>query len=78
MDQQQLPLNISMFVQQMSNLMDAMSSVLRMYGLSLNLEKVDIEPADCDNCIDFVYRLRCDSEAVCSLLKAELEKMMQK
>jgi hypothetical protein len=28
-----------------------------------------VEPSDCENCIDFVYRLRCASEAICEALK---------
>jgi len=55
--------------------MDSMTAILKMYGIELNMEKIDVEPSDCESCIDFVYRLSCASEAVCDeLKKAIIEK----
>jgi len=68
-------LDIETFISTQKQVMDSMTAILKMYGIELNIEKIDVEPSDCESCIDFIYRLRCVSEAVCDeLKKAIIEK----
>jgi hypothetical protein len=63
--------DIETFISTQKQVMESMTAILKMYGLELNMEKIDVEPSDCENCIDFVYRLRCASEAICEALKEQ-------
>jgi len=62
-------MDMETFIATQKQIMDTMSSMLKMYGIELNMEKIDVDPEDCESCIDFVYRLRCTSNAVCDELK---------
>jgi len=75
--QQQVPIpfDLNQFIAMQQQTMQIMSSILAQYGLSLELDRIDIEPSDCkDNCIDFVYRLKCENNVICFYLKEGIKK----
>jgi hypothetical protein len=78
--QQQVPIpfDLSKFIAIQQKTMKIMSSILASYGLSLDLDRIDIEPSDCpEECIDFVYRLRCSNKVICLYLKEGIRKQFQ-
>jgi len=74
--QQQVPIpfDLNQFIMMQQQTMQIMSSILAQYGLSLELDRIDIETSDCDECIDFVYRLRCSNKVICFYLKEGIKK----
>jgi hypothetical protein len=76
-DQSQVPMpfDLTQFIAMQQQTMQIMSSILAQYGLTLDLDRIDIEPLDCkDKCIDFVYRLKCENEVICFYLKEGIRK----
>ena len=79
MSQPSIPIDISVLLQSQQQVFELLNSLLQQYGLSLELDRVDVEPEDCEgNCIDFVWRLRCREATVCYLLKEAIVKQFSR
>jgi len=54
-------------------MMDQFSALMSTLGIKLDLERIDISPTDCpDTCIDYVWRIKCESKEVCDKIKEKL------
>jgi hypothetical protein len=70
-----VPFDLSQFIMIQQQAMQVMSAILAQYGLTLDLDRIDIEPSDCpEECIDFVYRLKCENKVICFYLKEGIKK----
>ncbi len=67
--------DITTYINSMKLAMDQMSSILKAYGVELNLHHIKINEED--NTIDFVYRLSCSDEILCKMLIDELKKQSE-
>jgi len=65
-------MDINTLIQSWQMVADQMSALLSMYGLKLELERVEIN--EDEKTISFVYTLRCQSEAVCERIIEEFRR----
>jgi len=56
---------------------ETLTSVLKMYGISMTFEKIILYPEDDPNAIDLVYRIKCENEYLCEILKDEFKKRLE-
>ncbi|MEM1542731.1 MAG: hypothetical protein QXV82_08910 [Ignisphaera sp.] len=56
---------------------EALTAALKMYGISMTFEKIILYPEDEPSSIDLVYRVRCENEYVCEMLKKEFRRRLQ-
>jgi len=59
-------------IQMQQALMEQFNLVMASLGVELRLEKIDIEPADDKNAIDFIWRLRCKYPEILEEIKRKL------
>ena len=79
MGQAPVPIDLSMLLQSQQQVFEMLNTVLQQYGLTLELDRVDVEPEDCeDDCIDFVWRIKCKEKTMCFYLKEAIAKQYQK
>ncbi|MEM4815835.1 MAG: hypothetical protein QXR23_08875 [Ignisphaera sp.] len=58
-------------------LSDTLTSMLKVYGISMTFEKIVLYPNDDPNAIDLVYRIKCENEYLCEMLKDEFKKRLR-
>lgn len=79
MSQAPMPIDLSMLLQSQQQVFEMLNSILQQYGLTLELDRVDVEPEDCDDdCIDFVWRIKCKEKTMCLYLKEAIAKQYSK
>jgi hypothetical protein len=79
MSQAPMPIDLSMLLQSQQQVFEMLNSILQQYGLTLELDRVDVEPEDCDDdCIDFVWRIKCKEKTMCFYLKEAIAKQYSK
>jgi hypothetical protein len=79
MGQAPVPIDLSMLLQSQQQVFEMLNSILQQYGLTLELDRVDVEPADCeDDCVDFVWRIKCKEKTMCFYLKEAIAKQFSK
>jgi len=65
--------DLSSFVEMQKTVMEQIKAVFQSIGISLDLEKIDVSPADEPDAIDLIYRIRCRDKILCEEMKKELE-----
>lgn len=51
--------------------------MLKVYGISMTFEKIILYPNDDPSAIDLVYRIKCENEYLCEMLKDEFKKRLR-
>jgi len=70
-----MSLDLKEMVKMQKLMMDQLSVYMKMLGLELKLDRIDLAPKDCpDNCVDLVWRFVCEKKEVCDQLKLGIEK----
>jgi len=64
--------SFAQMIQMQQALMEQFNLVMASLGVELRLEKIDIEPADDKNAIDFIWRLRCKYPEILEEIKRKL------
>lgn len=78
--------NAQGIIQSMQLAFEQMNSILKIYGINMYIYKVklyrkegekhiaiDDDCEDASKCIDYIVRIKCDSEAICEKLKESIK-----
>jgi len=70
--------DVNQMIQQMNMLMEALRPYMELLGIKLYIDRIDLKPKDCpDLCVDYVWRIKCETKYVCDKLREQLEKEQQ-
>ena len=61
--------SMSQMIQMQQAVMEQFNLVMAALGVELKLEKIDIEPKDDPNAIDFIWRLKCKDPDIAKQIK---------
>jgi len=68
-------LNLQQMIEMQQALMESVKPWLDMLGIELYVDRIVLNPEDCpEECIDYVWRIRCRNPEVCGSLREEVLK----
>jgi len=75
-------IDVSQFIEMQQELMKQIEPIFNMLGLKLYAAKIVLKPKDCETelgnkCIDYVWRVECESEATCEELRKRIKEQME-
>ena len=67
--------SLAQMMEMQRSMMSQFNMVMAVLGVELKLERIDIEPRDDPNAIDFVWRLTCKDPNIAKQIKRKFEEM---
>lgn len=69
-----LGMGLAQMMQMQQSMMQQFNILMASLGIEIKLERIDVEPRDDPDAIDFVWRLRCRDPEMAARIKEEIVK----